>query len=246
MASKESSLATTTPIPGWGLWFLWVLVHIVGYTIGVGVYRAVAGSLLPLYQDEQFTTRAYGYELWALGVGALAAILALAVGQGVLLRRILSKFNTLSWIALTFVGYVAGLLMLVGIVAIRIMYVNSTSDRATDNSIELADQFAIACYFLALVGGLGLIVGIAQNRLLAKYNVSSGVWLFANAISLASFAAVFALIVGFRVIWVDMAETLRFFLGAVISATLAGAITGVALVKMIPVSGQNIQEKQLH
>ena len=244
MANEESSLTMTTTTPGWGLWLLWVLVHIVGYAIGVGVYRAVASTLFPLYQDEQFTARAYSYELWALVAGILAGILAIAVGQGVLLWSHRPGITRLTWIIHTFTGYVVGLLVLGSVVAIRLLSVNSTSNHPTDG-VGLGDQFGIACFFLAFVGGAGTIVGLAQGRLMAQHNLNSGVWAFANAISLMAFTLIFSLIVGFQVVWVDMDETLRFFLGAVIGAIPAGAITAFALVRLLRQPIPTMQEKSV-
>lgn len=224
-------------------WLAWVLVNAVGWTAALFVLPAVGNLLSPLFGlppgwllDLRVPEGAQ--PLVGLVVGTLQSLATLAVvgavlgtilglAQWLVLRGRIPHSN--SWIPATAIGSAIG--WSIGLMATFVFIGESTT--SLESSLLRSS---------VLGGAIGVALGLAQWVVLRRFNHAANAWLLASPLGWAS-----GLAAGWGLAWMlitalspqpdvsDMAIRVALItsLNGLIPGTIGGAITGIALTRML-------------
>lgn len=212
----------TTRQPGWPLWWRWTLATATGELLGFAVPALVAPLVVSALGALPEAPRA----LALLPLVALAGVVEGAVlgyAQWRVLRRTLAAISARAWVLPT--ALAAGVAYLLG------MAPNTLGDLGAGFPLVIA---AWVLVYLPLLASIGL----AQWTVLRHRLPRAGWWVPANAV--AWLAGLPLTIVGIGLV-PDGSSTAAYIAAGVASgwlmAAVVGAITGLALVRMLRAAG---------
>ncbi|NIS67671.1 MAG: hypothetical protein GTO12_01575 [Proteobacteria bacterium] len=220
------------PIPTGVVWRRWVIVNSLGELLGLGATLALGATLFSSVTDAQGTGPAL---LTALLMTATGALEGLIVGwaQWSVLRYAVAGITRRSWVVATIVGAI--LAWMLGSIPMTVAGLSGASASAV---AEEPPQALVLILAAALGLGAGLILSVAQWRVLKGHVNRAWRWLPANALAWAA---------GMPLIFagIDLAQKVDqpFYailaIGSIIAiaGALVGAIHGVALIAFIPNGG---------
>jgi len=233
--AQENSHAETQTRPyggGWPLWWRWVLTTSVSLLVGFAAY-AIAADWAVWSREGSFADVRMVYRIAMVGEGVFAGLVggaALGFAQWLVLRRYIENMAAQGWVLATAVGGflelaiigLAGLLPRLGMITL--------------------------CSTVIVAGGT--VLGFVQWIVLRRYIQKAGWWVLANAIGWKAFMVVgvifyfFVLLLGmsYEGEWAWMMPP-AYVLGGVPVLMVPGAITGIALVRLLqtPLPGSSEQ-----
>jgi hypothetical protein len=243
--SKSMSTAAGGQTPGpkaagaQAVWPWWVLANVFGGVVGQGLYVLVMALIAPPGSGE-------GSPFWAAFFFApILTWLALGIAQWMVLRPYLavkSRMAARIWLAGSVLGGVGAIVAgLLGGIALAFLafFPLAAATGAANGSNALEGPLGIAASVVPAIGGgavAGLVIGGAQALMLSSYLQRVSRWVWANA---AGWAA--GLLLGSST-WdpslsfvgmVSPSDPFATLAGGTIAVTVAAAITGLALPKLL-------------
>jgi len=215
-----------TPVHGRQLWGTWFRATTFGEVVGFGVPAVVA----PLVAGVGL----WFVELPVIVVAGAAEGALLGLGQAYALRRALPQIRTRDWVRATAAG--AALAWLIGMAPAVV------GQRLWDQSPPLAVALAVLAGVL-LIGSIGVL----QWRVLRGHVPHAGRWVAAMAGAWLAGLLAFATVA--MPLWHEGQPAVLIVaigvLGGLVMATTVAAITGLALVRLLPPPAQGVSSKSM-